>query len=85
MWRPGWEGSLGENEDCICMAGSLCYVAETITTLLIRLQYKIKIRTPTIRKEQVVHSPYPSNTPLGLSGFSLPGMPLSIHQISVEA
>ena len=36
MWLPGWEGSLGENQDTsICMVGALCCVLESITTLLI--------------------------------------------------
>ena len=43
MWQPGWEGSLGENGYCICMAESLCHPPEMITTLLITVfQYKIK-------------------------------------------
>ena len=40
MWQPGWEGSLGEMETCICMPESLCYLPETITTLIPR--YKAK-------------------------------------------
>ena len=34
MWRPGWEGSLGEN-GYMCLAESLCPTPETIVTLLI--------------------------------------------------
>ena len=35
MWQPGWEGSLGRMDTCVCMAESLCCSPETITTLLI--------------------------------------------------
>ena len=34
MWQPGWEGSLGRMDTCICMAESLHWSPETITTLL---------------------------------------------------
>lgn len=35
MWLPGGGGELGRMDTCICMAESLCYAPETITTLLI--------------------------------------------------
>ena len=35
MWQPGWEGDLGWGMDtCVCMARSLRYLPETISTLL---------------------------------------------------
>ena len=34
-WQPGWEGSLGCMDTCICMAESLCCPPETIRTLFI--------------------------------------------------
>ena len=43
MWQPGWEGSLGRMDSCICMAESLHCSPEIITTMLISsIQYKIK-------------------------------------------
>lgn len=45
MWRPGWEGSLGEN-GYTCMAESLHCSPETITALLVNQQYpntKLKV------------------------------------------
>ena len=35
MCHPGWEGSWGRMDTCICMAESLHCSRETITTLLI--------------------------------------------------
>ena len=35
MWQPGWDQILGRMDTYICMAESLCYPPETITTLLI--------------------------------------------------
>ena len=35
MWQPGWEGSLGRMDTCICMVESLCCPPETITTSLV--------------------------------------------------
>ena len=34
MWQPGWEGSLGRMDTCICMAESLCCSLGTITLLI---------------------------------------------------
>ena len=34
-WKPGWEVGLGRMDTCPCMAESLRYSPETITTLLI--------------------------------------------------
>ena len=34
-WQPGWEGSLGKNDTCRCVAEFLCCPLETITVLLI--------------------------------------------------
>ena len=34
MWQPGWKGSLERMDTCTCMAESLCYPPETVTTLL---------------------------------------------------
>ena len=39
-WQPGWEGSLGRIDACMCMAQLLCCAPEAITTLLI--DYKKK-------------------------------------------
>ena len=35
MWQPGWEGTLGENDTCICITESLRCSPETTTTLSI--------------------------------------------------
>ena len=35
MWQPGWEGSLGRMDTCICMAESLCCPPEAITAWLV--------------------------------------------------
>ena len=35
MWQPGWEGSLGRMDTCICVAKSLCCSLVPVTTLLI--------------------------------------------------
>ena len=35
MWQPPWDGVWGRMDSCVCMAESLCYSPETITTLLI--------------------------------------------------
>ena len=35
MWQPGWEGSWGRMDPCICMAESLHCSPETITTWFI--------------------------------------------------
>ena len=45
MQQAGQEGSLRENNTCVCMAESLCCSRETITTLLIshtQIQNKVK-------------------------------------------
>ena len=34
-WQPGWKGSLGGMDTCVCTAESLCCSPETITTLII--------------------------------------------------
>ena len=34
MWQPGWEGTSGENDTCICMAESLHSSPENVTTFL---------------------------------------------------
>ena len=35
MWQPGWEGSWGRTDTCICVAEFFCCPSETITALLI--------------------------------------------------
>ena len=35
MRQPGWEGSLGRMDTCVCMAEGLCCPPESIMTLLI--------------------------------------------------
>ena len=35
MWQPGWEGSLGRMDPCMCMAEPLCCSSEMIPTLVI--------------------------------------------------
>ena len=45
MWQPGWEGSWGEMDTCICMDESFCCAPETFKALLIlqaQLQHKVK-------------------------------------------
>ena len=42
-WQPGWEGSLGRIDACVCTAQLLCCEPEAITTLLI--DYKKKIHS----------------------------------------
>ena len=34
MWQPGWEGSWGRMDTCICVAELLCCPPETITWLI---------------------------------------------------
>ena len=34
MWQPGWEGSWGRVDTCMCMAESFDGLRETVTTLL---------------------------------------------------
>ena len=33
MWQPGWKGSLGRMDTCLCIDEFLCYSLETITSL----------------------------------------------------
>ena len=35
MWQPGWEGSWGRMDVCICVTEFPCCLPETITALLI--------------------------------------------------
>ena len=52
MWQPGWEGMLGENGTCVCVAASLCS-PETVTTLFVNQLYpcaKLKAK-----KERNIH------------------------------
>ena len=49
MWQPGQEGSLGENDPCVRMAESLCYLPETTTTLLINYAVVVQsLSCPTL-------------------------------------
>ena len=42
MWQPGWRGVWGRMDTCKCMAESLCFPLETVTSLLIDLNIKNK-------------------------------------------
>jgi len=55
MWQPGWEGSLGRMDTCVCMAEPLYCSSETITTSLIGctpMQNK-KFKKQKIKKKRV--------------------------------
>ena len=54
LWQPGWEGSLGRTDACICMAGSLHCSPETITTLLIGYT-PIQNKKLLLKKAEVTH------------------------------
>ena len=39
MWQPEWEEVWGKMDTCVCMAGSLCCLPGTITTLFVNWLY----------------------------------------------